>query len=146
MLPPNKPTKTKLLSANSKLDSISYRRDRARPCPQKNHILNQIHGQPQGLSLWGCVNFNIISTVNYHISMTINGGSKPPPYRAKVNLWVLQSLRVAYGNPPPFTQRRLKCGCPYGCGCILIWFLAENYHIFQQSMTAAASHHLRCLM
>ena len=114
MLPPNKPTKTKLLSANSKLDSISYRRDRARPCPQKNHILNQIHGQPQGLSLWGCVNFNIISTVNYHISMTINGGSKPPPYRAKVNLWVLQSLRVAYGNPPPFTQRRLKCGCPYG--------------------------------
>ena len=40
--------------------------------------------------------------------MTINGGSKPPPYRAKVNLWVLQSLRVASGTPPPFTQGRLE--------------------------------------
>ena len=39
---------TRLLS---NLKNLCDRRDRACPCPQKNYILNQFHGQPQGLSL-----------------------------------------------------------------------------------------------
>ena len=43
---------------------------------------------------------NLITADNRHISVNYYGGSKPPPYRMKMNLCVSQSLRVAYGNPP----------------------------------------------
>ena len=41
-------------------------------------------------------------------------GSLSLPTFAVVRGFVSQSLRVAYGNPPPFT-RETKCGCTYGC-------------------------------
>ena len=71
MLPPNKLTKTKLLSGAIKLNSISYRRDRARPCPQKNTYKIKLTDNRKGCPYGLCEYFNIISAMNYHISATI---------------------------------------------------------------------------
>ena len=51
-------------------------------------------GQPQGLSLRYDISFNLLTAVSYHIFISFHGGSKPPPYREKLNLLIHNDYRV----------------------------------------------------
>ena len=48
-------------------------------------------GQGQALSLRLCVYFNMIFSRELHIILTINGGSKPPPYIIR---YTIQFVRI----------------------------------------------------
>ena len=67
------------------LNSISCRRDRARPCPQQ--ILYKIKSTDSRKGCpYGCANI----LISYQPQIVINqrqsnGGSKPPPYTVKLN-------------------------------------------------------------
>ena len=91
--------------------SIKLRRDRARHCPQKNHILNQIHGQPQGLSLRLYMFLNSMNPVGatcgrlqIHSKLKTGEHSSPLRYKTKIQLFVTVDLLSFNGGskPPPY--------------------------------------------
>ena len=53
-------------------------------------------GQGQALSLRYDIEFNLITTFSYHISVNSLGGSKPPPYTAKTNLIFIALLPQSF--------------------------------------------------
>ena len=62
----------------------------------KKYILNQINGQPQGLSLRYDISFNLLTAVSYHIFVNFHGGSKPPLYAERGNLRRLKGIKNGY--------------------------------------------------
>ena len=75
------------------------------PFPQKSRsarLFGCKRPHDGSLSLPTFADLYIAFSRELHIILTINGGSKPPPYRAKSNLWVSQPLWVT------FTQGMLK--------------------------------------
>ena len=79
------------------------------------------YGQPQGLSLRLCVDYNLLLTVNYHISTTIQRRQQATALpRRRLRRIVRTSLRLSLPHyaTPPFPQksrsaRLFGCKRPY---------------------------------
>ena len=123
--------------------SIKLRRDRARHCPQKNHILNQIHGQPQGLSLRSYMFLNSMNPVGatcgrlqIHSKLKTGEHSSPLRYKTKIQLFVTVDLLSfnGGGKPPPYCHN--QCGALYIITAFAVCFLIPQSFFVPQKMTA----------
>ena len=122
--------------------SIKLRRDRARHCPQKNHILNQIHGQPQGLSLRSYMFLNSMNPVGatcgrlqIHSKLKTGEHSSPLRYNTKIQLFVTVDLLSfnGGGKPPPYCHN--QCRALY-ISAFAVCFLIPQSFFCLQKMTA----------
>ena len=102
--------------------SIKLRRDRVRSCPQKNHILNQIHGQPQGLSLRLYMFLNSMNPVGatcgrlqIHSKLKTGEHSSPLRYNTKIQLFVTVDLSsfAAYRSQQPLAVSHSLCNSSF---------------------------------